>query len=301
MTRFTAIVPATSANLGPGFDCLGLALQMQSEFTVDLDGPPGIVIEGEGSDSLPRDERNLVHKSIRSFLDRQGKPTPDFALHIVNRIPLSGGLGSSSAALVAAIMLGNAIGGANLSVGQILDIAADLEGHPDNVAPALLGGLVVSAATGDGSVTALRMPVPPSLSAVLFIPEFSVRTKRARQVLPRYVPHRDASFNVGRAALLLAALANNRLDALRSAMQDRLHQPYRSRLFPAMGAIFEGALAAGAEGACLSGSGSAILALTARNHGEIGNAMHRAAVARGVDGRWMHVGIALVGAELITR
>lgn len=301
--RVRACVPATSANLGPGFDSLGIALELRSEVTLTFEahtfGTHGqLEITGEGADRLPRDGRNLVRRTIVDFFTRVGKPIPDFSLALHNRIPLTGGLGSSSSALVGALLVANAAAGSGLSRLELLRIAAELEGHPDNVAPAMLGGLVLAVSDPRGELVAVPLSVPSELSVVLFVPTFAMRTKRARALLPNLVPHRDAVFNSGRTALLVAAMLTGELDLLGTAMQDRLHQPYRSQLFPAMGAIFEAALAAGARGACLSGAGSALLAFATGGETTIGEAMQRAATERGIPGRWLRVDIARTGADV---
>jgi homoserine kinase len=297
--RVTARVPATAANLGAGFDCLGIALELRSEVTLDLDQPFGVEIEGEGHERLPRDHRNMVARTVTGFFERIGRPAPPFRLIQRNRIPQTGGLGSSSAALVGALLAANVVAGRPMDATQLLCVAAELEGHPDNVAPALLGGLVIAVAEPDAGLIAVPLDVPLELSAVLFVPSFAMRTKRARQLLPKLVPHRDAVFNASRTALLIAAFQTGRLELLRIAMQDKLHQPYRSQLFPAMGAIFEAALGAGASGACLSGAGSAILAFATERQSAIGEAMQRVAAARGVEGRWLVADIARSGAEVV--
>jgi homoserine kinase len=292
--RIVARVPATSANLGPGFDCLGLALELRSEITMHVGAPFFIRLEGEGR--YPRDQRNMIYRTIRGFFDRVGQPAPSFGLTICNNIPSTGGLGSSSAAIVGGLLVANVAAGRPMNADQILALATELEGHPDNVAPALLGGLVVALGDVGGAPIALSLPVPEELSAVVFVPGFSMPTRRARQVLPNLVPRRDAVFNAARTALFVAALQTGRLDALRIATQDRLHQPYRSRLFPAMPTIIEAALAAGACGAFLSGAGSAVLALATDHHSQIGEAMQRAAESRGVPGRWFTADVARSGA-----
>jgi homoserine kinase len=297
--RVTVRVPATAANLGAGFDCLGIALELRSEVTLDLGRPFGVEIEGEGYERLPRDRRNMVVRTVDGFFQRIGRPAPPFRLTQRNRIPQTGGLGSSSAALVGALLAANVAAGRPMDVAQLLPLAAELEGHPDNVAPAVLGGLVVAVSEPEGGLITVPLDVPPELSAVLFVPGFPMRTKRARQLLPKLVPHRDAAFNAGRSALFIAAFQTGRLDLLRVAMQDRLHQPYRSQLFPAMGAIFEAALGAGACGACLSGAGSAILAFATEHQSAIGEAMQRVAAARGVEGHWLVADIARSGAEVV--
>jgi homoserine kinase len=294
--HITARVPATSANLGPGFDCLGLALELRSEVTMHVGAPFSIEIEGEGYSRYARDGRNLVYRTICAFYERIGRAPPSFGLTSRNRIPPTGGLGSSSAAIVGALLVANVAAGRPMDADSLLALASELEGHADNVAPALLGGLVVAVGdTGERPVV-VSLPVPPELSAVVYVPAFSMPTKRARQLLPNVVPRRDAIFNAGRTALLIAALQSGRPDLLRVATQDRLHQPYRARMFPAMAAVIEAALEAGACGACLSGAGSALLALAVDRHTQIGEAMERAAQGRGVKGRWFATDIARSGA-----
>jgi homoserine kinase len=294
--RITARVPATSANLGPGFDCFGLALELRSEITMHVGAPFSITVDGEGYGRYARDGRNLVYQTIRTFFDRIGRTPPSFALTSRNRIPPTGGLGSSSAAIVGGLMVANVAADRPMDTVGLLALASELEGHADNVAPALLGGLVVVVGDADGPPVTLSLPVPPELSTVVFVPGFSMPTKRARQLLPDLVPRRDAVFNAGRTAMLVAALQAGRPDLLRIATQDRLHQPYRARMFPAMPAIIDAALAAGACGACLSGAGSALLALAVDRQAEIGEAMQRAAASRGVRGRWFAAEVARTGA-----
>jgi homoserine kinase len=296
--RITASVPHSSANLGPGFDCFGLALELRSDVTMHVGSSFFVRIEGEGQDRLPRDRRNLVYQWIRTFYQRIGRSPPSFGLTLHNRGPQTGGLGSSSAALVGALLVANTAAGCPMDEDGLLALATELEGHPDNVAPALLGGLVVALDQPGARPITVQVPVPSALSAVVFTPTFSMPTKRARQLLPNLVPRRDAIFNASRTALFLASLQSGRFDLLRIATQDRLHQPYRSRLFPAMPTIIEAALDAGACGACLSGAGSALLALAVDRHDEIADAMVRTAEEQGVAGRAFCAEIAQTGATV---
>lgn len=295
--KITARVPATSANLGAGFDCLGLALELYNEVTVEPDAPPGIEIVGEGAEQLPRDESNLVYRTILRYFRSIGRPAPPFSLRLDNSIPLTGGMGSSSAALVGALLTANELAGRAMVQEKLLRLAAEIEGHPDNVAPALLGGLVVSVLEGE-RVIAVKLLTPPSLRALLFIPNFTMPTAEARRLLPKVVPHRDAVFNLSRTALWLAALQTGRLDLLRVATQDRLHQPYREKMFPGMAALFQAALEAGAVGACLSGAGSAVLVLTEGHSEAIIRGLQQAAQKVGVGGRVLSVGICQEGAQI---
>jgi homoserine kinase len=298
--RITARVPATSANLGPGFDCFGLALDLRSDTTLVLGEPFSIRVEGEGVNRIARDERNLIYRAVRTFYERVDRPLPPFAIEIHSRIPLTGGLGSSSAGIVGGLLAANVAAGRPMHADDLLALAAELDGHPDNVAPALLGGLVVVLGdTSRSGPTTVSLPIPEELSAVLFVPTFSMPTRRARALLPDVVPRRDAVFNSGRTALLVAALQTGRLDLLRLATQDRLHQPYRTKLFPALPTLIEAALAAGAHGAALSGAGSAVLALVTGRQSQIGQAMKDAALRRGIHGRWLAVDVARSGAEVV--
>ncbi len=293
-----ARVPATSANLGPGFDCLGLALQLYNDVILLPERPFHVEIVGEGAESLPRDRSNLVARTVVRFFETIGRPTPSFALKLINRIPMTGGLGSSSTALVGALLAANCWAGDALERDELLRLAASLEGHPDNVAPAMLGGLVLSVVDGDRLIT-VPLPLPCGLRAVLFLPRFSTSTREARRLLPPRVSHRDAVFNVSRAALFVAAITCGRLDALRTATQDRLHQPYRQVLFPAMPRLLDAAFAAGALGAWLSGSGSALLALTSGREEAVAAAFEGAARANGVAGRSQIVDLAIEGAAIL--
>lgn len=293
-----ARVPATSANLGPGFDCFGLAIRLHNDVALSPDGPFGVEILGEGADTLPRDRSNLVARTVSRFFDIIGRPPPPFRLRLTNRIPMTGGLGSSSTALVGGLLVANRLAGDPVTHSELMRIAAELEGHPDNVAPAMLGGLVVSVLDGNRLIT-VPMPVPVDLRGVLFLPRFSTSTRDARRLLPARVSYHDAVFNLSRAALFVAAFAVGRLDLLDVATQDRLHQPYRQVLFPSMPRLLRAAVEAGALGAWLSGSGSALLALSRGAESRIAEAFDAAARANGVAGRSLVVELETDGAVLL--
>ena len=285
-------VPATSANLGPGFDALGLALRLHNVLELEPAEEPAIEVEGEGAATLPRDPSHLAYRAALAVHARAGRPARAFRIRQRNRIPLGRGLGSSAAAIVAGAVVANALLGDPLDRQGLLDLAAELEGHPDNVAAALLGGLVVCADTPSG-IRWVRL-TPPALAAVVAVPEFAVSTREARRLLPPQVPFGDAVFNVTRTALLVAALTAGRTDLLGQATEDRLHQPYRAALVPGLEEAFAAARRAGAHGVALSGSGPTVLAL-----GEaagIGEAIARAFRAAGVACRTFAVEIDLDGA-----
>lgn len=268
--RFRVSVPATTANLGAGFDALALALAMANVVDIELvDGRPGWVelqVEGEGAGRLRAGRGNRFIAGLRAGLQVAGR-NPDawsYRVTMRNQIPLSRGLGSSAAAtvggLVAARALAGAEGTAALSDARVLDLAARAEGHPDNAAAALYGGFVV-VATLDGSPRAVRFEPPASLVCALFIPERHLSTAAMRAALPACVPLPDAVHNLGAVALGVAAFATGDLSLLRAATIDRLHEPYRAAaVYPELPLLINAARAAGALGACLSGAGSSVIA-----------------------------------------
>jgi len=281
--RVHVSVPATSANLGPGFDALGLALALRNEVTAAEAEGVSVRIEGEGAGRLARGGDNVVARGVRLAFEAAGRRFTGCELHCLNRVPTARGLGSSAAAWVGGLVAGNALLGSPLPREALLALAARAEGHPDNVAAALLGGLTVACADGEG-VTAVALPVPPALRWVALIPGVTSATAEARAVLPRTVPREDAVFNVQRVALLLASLQAGRTDALARALEDRLHQPYRLKLFPWMPDVAAAARAAGALGCVLSGAGPALLAVTTGDAGDLGRAMEAALRAAGIAG-----------------
>jgi homoserine kinase len=268
-------VPATSANLGSGFDTLGLALGLYNEVEVEAAPAAGlkIVVEGEGAAELQaQGAQNLVVRAMEAAFQAAGRRPTGLRARFVNRIPLGRGLGRSSAAAVAGIAAGARLVGEALAPDEVLRLALPFEGHPDNIAPCVLGGFTVAAAAG-GRVHCLRVPMARPLRAVAVIPEVRLATADARRALPSQVPLADAVFNVNRAALLVAALGQGRFDLLREAVADRLHQPYRAPLLPGMMEVIEAGYGAGALACFLSGAGSTVLALADGREEAIGAAM----------------------------
>jgi homoserine kinase len=261
-------VPASSANLGAGYDCLGLALSMVNRIELEVRvwsrGGIELTVDGEGRNELSEDRENRFVRGLEAALRRARGELPEglgWRIAMRNEIPLARGLGSSAAATVAGVLAANALAGGPLSSDELLGIATEIEGHPDNAAAALLGGFVVSGAFADG-VEAMRFDAAPELRAVLFIPDLRLGTGAMRAALPASVPLADAVSNLGAVALGVAGLAGGRYDLLRRLTVDRLHEPYRAAVYPQLPAMVEAARAAGALGACLSGAGSTILALT---------------------------------------
>jgi homoserine kinase len=278
-------VPASSANLGPGFDALGLALALYNEIEAEEADRITVAVEGEGADRLAPNERNVIIRAVRMAYEAGGHPFRGCAVTCVNRIPLARGLGSSAAAWVGGLLAGSVLSGASIDADTLLALAARAEGHPDNVAAALLGGLTV-AYGGPAGARALSLPVPAGLRWVVLVPDVSMSTAEARAVLPQSVRRADAVFNVQRVALLLASLQAGRADLLPSALEDRLHEPYRLRLFPWMTDVSTAARAAGALGCVLSGAGPSLLAVAAGDAEAVavGRAMEEALGGAGVSG-----------------
>lgn len=255
--RLTVRTPATVANLGPGFDCLALALDLANEFTIDTEAEPGVIVEGEGAGELPEDGTNLVFRTITYLARELGGSFPPFRLSCTNAIPLQRGLGSSAAAVVGGIVLADRLLGAGLPAERLLELAVDLEGHADNVAACLHGGLVLAYLSGDGWRSEPLDP-NPALRPAVVIPEAErLLTEDARLALPRSLPFADAAFNVSRTALAVLALTR-RPELLGEALEDRLHQGYRLPLVPAARALFEDLRDSGFP-VCLAGSGPSLL------------------------------------------
>lgn len=285
-------VPATTANLGPGFDSIGLALTLHNELCAEVGRTNKTVVEivGEGEDILERNESNLVVKSmLATFKELERKPVPVW-VRCTNRIPLSRGLGSSSAAVAGGVFLANEICGRPLDREDLFKIAARIEGHPDNVAPALLGGLAVSVADKDHfHALSVDHDSLTKWKYVVAIPDYMIDTQAARKVLPKRVTLDDAVFNVGRASLVIAALlkgpGKTSNAVLREAMNDRLHQPSREKLIQGRQRVMDAAYKAGALGVCVSGSGPSIFAVGSKWANRIGEAMVEAFEGIGVKAR----------------
>ncbi|MBI3979021.1 MAG: homoserine kinase [Chloroflexi bacterium] len=296
-TRVSVRVPGAAANLGPGFDCLGLAVGLANHFTFERADRVSIAIQGEGAEELSAAPDNLAYQAFALVHEQLGQPAPSVRLVVRNELPLARGLGSSATAVLGGLLGANALLGDPLGRDEILELACRLEGHPDNVTPQLLGGCTVSVMNGE-RVVAVRIPVPADLRLVLYVPDFPMPTKEARAVLPAQVGRADAVFNVGRAAMMVAALCTGRLEVLGIATDDRLHQPYRQRIFPALPAIVEAAKQAGALGAFLAGAGSSVMALATANEMPIGQAMAEAGAQYGLTGRILFTQPSPTGAEV---
>lgn len=292
-------VPATTANMGPGFDCLGMALELFNEIHMGL--APGVIsidIEGEGAEDIKKDESNIVWRAAQRVFQEVGYKNPGLWIKLINQIPTSRGLGSSAAAIVGGVVAANQLTGAKLTQDRLLALATELEGHPDNVAPALLGGVVISV-LAEGEVHHLKIMPPAELNTVVAIPDFKLSTHAARNVLPKKVSLKDAIFNLSRAALLVGALCEKRLDLLYIAGQDALHQPYRSSLVPGMREVMQVAIQAGALNVTLSGAGPTVLALTNSRSEEIARSMKQAFVGAGTSCQIKYLKPAVEGTKIL--
>lgn len=260
--KVTVRVPATSANCGPGFDCLGLACTLYNEFTYErlpLEQGVQVVSEGQGSGQLPEGRSNLAAQSFFALWEKLKQPKTGLKITCRIRVPVSRGLGSSSTAIVAGLTAANALAGNPLTKAELVTEATKIEGHPDNVAPAILGGITVNVMEG-GRVESLKIALARPLKLVVLVPDMPLPTSKARAALPRTVPHKDAVYNASRAALLVGSLMSGDYEFLTTALEDRLHQPYRLPLIPGAKEALEAARKAGAYNGIISGAGSTLMA-----------------------------------------
>jgi homoserine kinase len=299
--NITIRVPATSANLGPGFDSLGLALDLWNETVITLAIEYTVQVNGEGRERLSHGENNLIIQAARKLAEHVGKHLPPFHVDCTNRIPLSSGLGSSAAAKLTGLLGANILLGKPLSKEEVLNLASEMEGHPDNVAPALLGGLVVSTIE-NGKVFAHKISLGANHHALLHLtvvlPDFHISTKQARTILPQKVPVKDAVHNISRAILVAEALRSGDLDLLSKGMTDTLHQPYRLPQVPGAEEAMAAAKRAGAPAVALSGAGPSLIAFSSKQDPAIGEAMQHAFQEAGLQARIFQLKMSNHGAEV---
>lgn len=260
---FKIQIPATSANLGAGFDALGLALTYYNY--VEMEECDHIDISSSDELDIPTDEKNLIYISAKDLFNVCGKKLEGLKLRQTNNIPMARGLGSSSACIIAGLVGANKILGEPLTKDDLVDLAAQIEGHPDNTAPALLGGIVTAVFDGR-KVHWVKQAVFTKLKFVAIIPDFELKTEKARACLPKEIAHKDAVYNLSRAALFSASLLTGKFENLRTAVDDRLHQPYRMELIPNCKEVFDIAYTHGAYGAYISGAGPTVMAIVDENN-----------------------------------
>ncbi|MFZ5644175.1 MAG: homoserine kinase [Bacillota bacterium] len=292
-------VPATTANLGPGFDCLGMALQLYNivEMSFSASGL-SVEVQGEGSHEIPRDENNMVYRAAQQVFRQTDRVSPGIKIKLTNNIPVSRGLGSSTAAIIGGMIAANILSGSGLSQKDIINLAYAMEGHPDNIAASVLGGIVV-AVPAEGEVKCQTIPPPKGLRAVVSIPDFTLSTRTSREALPQQVPIGDAAFNLSRVALLVSSLYTGNISQFGIAMEDRLHQPYRTSLVPGMKKVFAAAKLAGAKGITLSGAGPSIIAYADNNFDLIARVMRDTFRQNGISSRSLVLDISPVGARAL--
>lgn len=258
-------IPATSANIGSAFDSVGLALDLYNEIHIYENNNSKKIdfeITGEGEGEISKDDNMILSAMKLVFKRLKTKPDKGYIIKCINRIPLSRGLGSSSAAIIGGLLTANYILGNKLSLeNEILNMSVQLEGHPDNVSPAILGGIISGVVRKDEDFKYVKINPPKGLKAVVAIPNFYLSTEKARNALPKEISLKDAIFNISRAALLTSALSSNRLDLLEVATDDKLHQDYRAKFIPGLKDLFKQVKMAGAYSVTISGAGSSILAL----------------------------------------
>jgi homoserine kinase len=278
-------VPASSANLGAGFDCFGLALglylEVRARALADRGQTCRVNYAGEGADSLPKTADNLIYRSALLLAEREGFRLPPLELDVKNQIPLGRGLGSSAAAIVSGVLVGASFAPSRVPVQRLLACAAEIEGHADNVAAALYGGWVILAETPIGPVV-VRRPWPKAIQAVIVSPDAQVDTKAARKLLRHEVSRDDAVFNLQRVALFGAAIETGRTELLREAMRDRLHQPQRGTLVPGLAEALEIVGRPGMLGIALSGAGPSVLAFANAHSQKIGSEIASAFARHGL-------------------
>jgi homoserine kinase len=296
--RVIVKVPATIGNLGPGFDCLGLALDLYNEIQVIRNGEFKLNIKGEGKKTLFHDKENLVYKAISTFFAEINQPIPDLLISCYNEIPISRGLGSSAAAIIGGLMVANSLAGDIMTQEQLLQLATSMEAHPDNLTPALFGGCQV-VIYENGNLVHRRIPLTKPWRFVLFIPDFKLSTNESRNILSPKIAREDAVYNLGRISLLIKSFITGDTEDLKFATQDRLHQSEREALFPAMSSFFRVAMDSGADGTFLAGGGPTIAALASRYYDAIGKAMLEEGKRLGINGRVSILGLSDDGARII--
>ncbi|ATW24116.1 homoserine kinase [Candidatus Formimonas warabiya] len=293
-------VPATSGNLGPGFDTIGMAFELYNDISFELI-PSGLNIDilGEGASEIPRRENNKVFQAAKKVFDKVNFSPSGLKIILENNIPIARGLGSSASIIVGGMVAANELSGKRLSDQEILKMAVEMEGHPDNVAPALFGG-VTAAVSGISSVDYLKILPPRKLHAIVAIPDFQLSTETARQVIPTMVDRSDAVFNIGRTSLMIGALLKEDLALFGKMMEDRLHQPYRMSLIPGMREVFSLAKEAGALSVAISGAGPTLIAFVVGDGRPVAEAMSKAFTQQEISCKTLDLYPDLTGTKIIS-
>ncbi len=300
--RVMVKVPASTANLGPGFDSLGMALSLYGWIELGVADATMYELHGDGMDGLPKDKSNLVYKTAQLVFQEAGVSIPELSIKMYSEIPLARGLGSSASTIIGTLVAANALIGSPLSSQRLFNMATALEGHPDNVGASLFGGIVVASWDGE-SAHYVRLTPPSELDVLVAIPKFHLLTEKARGALPSQLSMGDAVFNIARSSLLTAALASGNLELLQYAMQDRLHQPYRAALIPGMVKILDEACENGALGAALSGAGPTMLAFVDKNSDrkkQLSLFLQETFAAEGIEAELLQLAACTTGPEIFS-
>lgn len=295
--HFTLRVPASSANLGPGFDALGLALEIYLECRFRRASELSITVSGRDAECIPANADNMIWQTAQAVARDVGEQLPPIELDIRNDIPLGKGLGSSAAALTAGVVIADALLGLKWRPARILDEAARIEGHPDNVAACVLGSIITAAIDSAGMTRAIRLELPDRFGLGVVVPDFDLPTVKARAALPDRYSRADAVFNVQRAALLIAALATGTTSAFPAALEDRFHQPYRCALVPGLAEILK-LRAPGLLGCALSGAGPSVLVFHERGYEHVCELVRQIFAIHGHEATTVNTRIATRGYEL---
>jgi homoserine kinase len=297
MSKVSVTVPASTANLGPGFDCLAIALGLHNTIEVEIIGAGvEILIEGEGANQLPKDDNNLCLQAFKKYFDASETPLPGMIVRMHNRIPLSSGLGSSSATIIGGLLAADTLLGGKRNPPQILNLASDFEDHLDNTSASLLGGFIAVTRVG-GEILTQQIPIP-DLSLIIILPEITLSTVKMREALPSHIAHQDAVHNLSHLVFTMEALRQGNFETLGKVMKDKLHHPYRIPLIPGYPEAERAALDAGAAAVALSGAGPAMVAFANENHGTIAQAMREAFNVIGLEARQFVLPVDHTGARV---
>lgn len=300
MKKIRVQIPASTTNLGPGFDCLGLALKLYNVVEIEEIKEDKLIIEieGEGKDEIPRNKKNIIFSAIKSVFDKAEEKFSRVRIREINHIPMGKGLGSSAATRLGGIVSASNFLRINLSQEEILNLATQIEGHPDNAAASLLGGLVMVIPEKE-NFHWIKINLSHKFKIVIALPEIKVSTEKAREILPQNFSLEDIVFNLSRMGALIYSLTKGKWEYLSLATEDKLHQPYREILIPGMKEVMESALSSGAKGAFLSGAGSGIVALTENKEKKIGESMQKSFLKKGVKSKIMTLEIDEGGLRIV--
>ncbi|HHT63367.1 MAG: homoserine kinase [Bacillota bacterium] len=292
-------IPATSGNLGPGFDTIGMAFRLYNYITFEVLAE-GLEIEvsGEGAEEISRGEDNIVYQAAKKVFDKVNYHPSGLRIKLENNIPIARGMGSSASIIGGGMLLANEISGAYLSKDEIFKMAVEMEGHPDNIAPAIFGGMTISV-VGIDRVDCLKIEPPKELHGIFAIPDFQLSTMTARKVIPVMIDRSDAVFNISRSSLMVGALMNGDLNLFGKMMEDRLHQPYRMSLIPGMQDVFNQAKERGALSVAISGAGPTLIAFVTGDGTEVAEAMVKAFKKHGISAKTLDLYPDVQGAVLV--